>query len=70
MSSSHAGPHMTRYNVDRLIASDPTSHTLRCRANAVQKLAEDIAHFSPWPALQQSLLADATMLRARAKSIR
>lgn len=57
----------SREGIARLLANNPTPHTLRCRANAVQKLAEDIAHFSPWPALQKSLLADATMLRERAK---
>lgn len=67
MSVDKGAPYVSRNSIDRLLASNPTPHTLRCRANAVQKLAEDIARFSPWPALQQSLLADATMLRARAK---
>ncbi|GEM_PF-4331826 len=67
MSVDKGAPALSREGIRRLLDGKPTPHTLRCRANAVQKLAEDIAHFSPWPALQQSLLADATMLRERAK---
>jgi hypothetical protein len=57
----------TREGIAHLLANNPTPHALKCRANLLQRVAEDSARFYPRPALQQSLLADATMLRARAK---
>lgn len=57
----------SREGLARLLANNPTVYALTCRANLLQRAAEDSAKFYPRPALQKSLLADATMLRERAK---
>ena len=64
---AHRRVFVARRNVDNLLAGNPTRSVLKCRANAVQRLAEDCERFFPWPALQASLMADVKRLRARAK---
>lgn len=60
---------LSRAEIDRVLASSPSPYQLKCRANALQRLAEDCARFFPWPALQASLLADARRLRASLKTL-
>lgn len=59
----HAGPHITRRSVERVLAQPGVSQrSLRMRAAALIRQAEDARRLYPWPALEASLLADATAL--------
>lgn len=49
--------------VNQVLASGASDAVLRCRAGALQRLAEDCARFFPWPALHSSLMADAKRCR-------
>ena len=63
---AHLRVFVARRNVDDLLAGNPTRGVLKCRASAVQRLAEDCARFFPWPALHDSLMADVKRLREAA----
>lgn len=66
-SSDHAGPHITRRAVERVLARpDVSPRTLRMRATALIRQVEDARRLYPWPALEQALLADAQALLRRA----
>ena len=54
--------YVSRAEVDRLLASAHKRSTARARAAALQRLAEDVARFAPWPALVASLLHDVQRL--------
>lgn len=54
----------TRQAVRRLLAGSAKDSQLKARAEALERLRDDIAVFVRWPALQASLDADAAALRA------
>lgn len=55
----------SRQSIDGLLAGQPSRYALVCRANALQRLAEDSERFFPWPALVASLRADIARIRER-----
>jgi hypothetical protein len=57
----------SREAVETLLAGKPSRKQLICRANTLQRLAEDCMRFFPLPSLHASLLADAKRCRERAK---
>lgn len=60
---AHRRVFVARRNVDGLLAGNPTRSMLKCRASAIERLAEDCERFFPWPALHASLMADVRRLR-------
>lgn len=53
----------THEAVNIALRNGSSNETLRCRAGALQRLAEDCMRFFPWPALHASLMADAKRCR-------
>lgn len=62
------GIYTSRAEIDRLLSGKPSRYQLICRANAVQRLAEDCARFYPIQTLHKSLLDDVDRLRRALES--
>lgn len=55
--------YVSRHEVRRMLSGEPRASTRKARAEALERLAQDIDRFVGWPALAASLLADARMVR-------
>ncbi len=58
---------VSKEGIEKLLAKNPTENHKLARARALLKLAEDIAHFCHWPALEESLAKDAERLLINGK---
>lgn len=58
----NAGPYITREGVADALAR-PVPRVLKARAEALENQATQCERFYPWPALSESLRADALRLR-------
>jgi hypothetical protein len=55
----------SRASIEQLLAGKAKRSTLKARAEAVDKLAQDINRFCGWPALVGSMNQDARRIRER-----